>query len=145
MNKLIAFAVLSVLIFIAIYLYDKKYRDITDVRTYEDVEKLAEFDGDFEYREDGFYVILEDSRRFINWSEIIKITTKRFRYGRGSNSVYYIQTDNELFEIDTKKSGFYKFDIKIKENLEVTSNSQFGFSNINIDGLIFERSSDYAN
>jgi len=78
MNTIILFGVLSVLIFVVAYYWDKNYKKITDIRTYEDVEKLAEYDGDFQYRDDGFYIKLNDSKRFIKWNEIIQVTFKNY-------------------------------------------------------------------
>ena len=65
MNTIILLVVLAILIFVLAYYWDTNYRNINDIRTYEDVEKLAEFDGDFEYRDEGFYLKLKESRRFI--------------------------------------------------------------------------------
>lgn len=48
MNTIILLVVLAILIFVLAYYWDKNYRNINDIRTYEDVEKLAGFDGDFE-------------------------------------------------------------------------------------------------
>ena len=145
MNTIILFGVLSVLIFVVAYYWDKNYKKITDIRTYEDVEKLAEYDGDFQYRDDGFYIKLNDSKRFIKWNEIIQVTFKNYVVVGEFDTFYQIQTENETFEIDTEKSGFYKFKIKLDENLGIINNWQNELKKSGKEEIIFYRSSHYAN
>lgn len=139
MNTIILFVVLAVFIFVVAYYWDKNYRNINDIRTYEDVEKLARFDGDFEYRDEGFYVKLKESRRFIKWDEIINVISKKYSVAGESKIVYEIKTINESFEINLEKSGFYKFKIKLDENLQIINNWQNVLSKNNQDDIIFER------
>jgi|GEM_PF-1935950 len=139
MNTFILFVVVAILIFVVAYYWDKNYRTINDIRTYEDVEKLAEFDGDFEYRDDGFYLQSKESRRFIRWDEIINVISKRYSVAGESKIVYEIKTINESFEINLEKSGFYKFKIKLDENLHIITNWQNTLSKNNQDGIIFEK------
>lgn len=139
MNTIILFVVLAILIFVVAYYWDKNYRNINDIRTYEDVEKLAEFDGDFEYRDEGFYLKLKESRRFIRWDEIINVIFKKYSVAGEYKMVYEIKTLNESFEIDLEKSGFYKFKIKLDENLQIINNWQNVLSKNNRDDIIFER------
>ena len=145
MNTIILFVVLAVLIFVIAYYWDKNYRNINNIRTYEDVEKLAEFDGDFEYRDEGFYLKLKESRRFIRWDEIINVISKKYSVAGESKRVYEIKTVNESFEIDLEKSGFYKFKIKVNENLRIINNWQKELSKPDKGESIFERSSHYPN
>jgi len=145
MNTIILFGVLSVLIFVVAYYWDKNYKKITDIRTYEDVEKLAEYDGDFQYRDDGFYIKLNDSKRFIKWNEIIQVTFKNYIVVGEFDTFYQIQTENETFEIDTEKSGFYKFKIKLDENLGIINNWQNELKKSGKEEIVFDRSSHYAN
>ncbi|WP_028121099.1 hypothetical protein [Epilithonimonas tenax] len=139
MNTIILLVVLAILIFVLAYYWDKNYRNINDIRTYEDVEKLAEFDGDFEYRDEGFYLKLKESRRFIRWDEIINVISKKYSVAGESKMVYEIKTVNESFEIDLEKSGFYKFKIKLDDNLQIINNWQNVLSKNNRDDIIFER------
>mgnify|MGYP003600598047 CR=1 FL=1 len=139
MNTIILFVVLAVLIFVIAYYWDKNYRNINNIRTYEDVEKLAEFDGDFEYRDEGFYLKLKESRRFIRWDEIINVISKKYSVAGESKMVYEIKIVKEFFEIDLEKSGFYKFKIKLDENLHIINNWQNVLSGNNQDNIIFER------
>jgi len=139
MNTIILFVVLAVLIFVIVYYWDKNNRNINDIRTYEDVEKLVEFDGDFEYRDEGFYVKFKDSRKFIKWNEIINVISKKYSVVGESKMVYEIKTVNDFFEIDMEKSGFYKFKIKLEENLDIINNWQNVLSKNNQDEIIFER------
>jgi len=139
MNTIILFVVLAVFIFVVAYYWDKNYRNINDIRTYEDVEKLSEFDGDFEYRDEGFYVKLKESRRFIKWDEIINVISNKYSVAGESKIFYEIKTVNESFEIDLEKSGFYKFKIKLDENLHIINNWQNMLSKNNQDDIIFER------
>lgn len=145
MNKIILFVILTVLIFIVAYYWDKKHRKITDIRTYQDIEKLTEFDGDFEYRNDGFYIKLKDSRRFVKWNDIINVLSKKYSVVGETDTVYQIQTENETFEIDTEKSGFYKFKIKLDENLGIINNWQNELSKPAKEEIIFDRYSHYPN
>lgn len=118
----IFYVVAIIAVFYIAYLWDKKTKKIDDVRTYEDVEKLAEYDGDFEYHNYGFYIKFENTRKFVKWSEINKIIAKNFQVIRESKTVYFIQTDNDTFEIDSSKNGLYKFNIKAAENLSSFNN-----------------------
>ena len=145
MNTIILLVVLAILIFVVAYYWDTNYRNINDIRTYEDVEKLAEFDGDFEYRDEGFYLKLKESRRFIRWDEIINVISKKYSVAGESKMVYEIKTVNESFEIDLEKSGFYKFKIKVNENLRIINNWQKELSKPDKGEIIFERSSHYPN
>ena len=145
MNTIILLVVLAILIFVVAYYWDTNYRNINDIRTYEDVEKLAEFDGDFEYRDEGFYLKLKESRRFIRWDEIINVISKKYSVAGESKMVYEIKTVNESFEIDLEKSGFYKFKIKVNENLRIINNWQKELSKPDKGEIIFERSSYYPN
>ena len=145
MNTIILFVVLTVFIFVVAYYWDKNYKKITDIRTYEDVEKLVEFDGDFQYRDDGFYIKLNDSKRFIKWTEIIQVTFKNYIVVGEFDTFYQIQTENETFEIDTEKSGFYKFKIKLDENLGIINNWQNELKKSGKEEIIFDRSFHYAN
>ena len=139
MNTIILLVVLAILIFVLAYYWDTNYRNINDIRTYEDVEKLAEFDGDFEYRDEGFYLKLKESRRFIRWDEIINVISKKYSVAGESKMVYEIKTVNESFKIDLEKSGFYKFKIKLDDNLQIINNWQNVLSKNNRDDIIFER------
>ena len=139
MNTTFLFVFLAILIFIVAYYWDKNNKNVTDIRTYEDVEKLAEFDGDFEYKNEGFYVKLKESRRFIRWDGIINVISKKYSVAGESKTVYEIKTLNEFFEIDLEKSGFYKFKIKLDENLHIINNWQNVLSKNNQDDIIFER------
>lgn len=139
MNTIILFVFLAILIFVVAYYWDKNYRTINDIRTYEDVEKLAEFDGDFEYRKEGFYLKSKQSQRFIKWDEIINVISKKYAVAGESKIVYEIKTINESFEIDLEKSGFYKFKIKLDENLHLLNNWQNILLKSNEDDIIFER------
>ena len=145
MNTIILLVVLAILIFVVAYYWDTNYRNINDIRTYEDVEKLAEFDGDFEYRDEGFYLKLKESRRFIRWDEIINVISKKYSVAGESKMVYEIKTVNESFKIDLEKSGFYKFKIKVNENLRIINNWQKELSKPDKGEIIFERSSYYPN
>lgn len=139
MNTIILFVILAILIFVSAYYWDKNHSTINNIRTYEDVEKLAEFDGDFDYRDDGFFIKLKESRRFIKWDEIVNVISKKYSVAGESKIVYKIKTVNESFEIDLEKSGFYKFKIKLDENLHIINNWQNVLSKNNKDDIIFER------
>lgn len=139
MDRIVFYSVSTIVIFVVAYIWDKKSKSINDISTYEDVEKLAEFDGDFEYRDDGFYVKLKESRRFIKWNEIINVISKKYSVAGESKIVYEIKTENESFEISLEKSGFYKFKIKLDENLRIINNWQNVLSKNNQDDIIFEK------
>ncbi|MNK21050.1 hypothetical protein D3C87_393010 [compost metagenome] len=139
MDRIVFYSVSTIVIFVVAYIWDKKSKSINDISTYEDVEKLAEFDGDFEYRDDGFYVKLKESRRFIKWNEIINVISKKYSVAGESKIVYEIKTENESFEIGLEKSGFYKFKIKLDENLRIINNWQNVLSKNNQDDIIFEK------
>lgn len=122
MYWILFYTIAAVIIFYIAYYWDKKTKKIDDIRSFEDIEKLAEFDGDFEYHEIGFYLKLNNSRRFIKWSEIKLIIGKKFHVVRETKTVYYIKTNNEVFEIPSEKAGIYKFNIKAEENLSFYDN-----------------------
>lgn len=138
MDRLLFYSVSAIFIFVIAYFWDKKNKNIANASTYEDVEKLADFDGDFEYRDDGFYVKLKDSKRFVKWAEIIHVISKKYSVVGESDIVYQIQTENELFEIDYDKSGFYKFIIKLEENLEILP-TQKHYYNLGKEEIIYEK------
>lgn len=91
------------------------------------------------------YIKLNDSKRFIKWTEIIQVTSENYIVAGEFDIVYQIQTENETFEIDTEKSGFYKFKIKLNENLRIINNWQKELSKPDKGEIIFERSSHYPN
>lgn len=116
-NWIIFYVFAVIVIFYIAYIWDKKTKRIDDIRTYDDVEKLAKYDGDFEYLNYGFYIKFETTRKFIKWTEINRIIAKKYQVIREWKTVYYIQTDNDIFEIDSSKNGLYKFNIMAEENL----------------------------
>lgn len=138
MAYLLFYSISAIFIFVITYIWDKKNKSIGDASTYEDVEKMAAFNGDFDYRYDGFYVKIKDSRRFIEWNSIIRIITKKQKVVRKIDTVYYIQTENELFEIDYEKPGFYKFIIELEEHFDISPIPE-QYYNINGEKIIYEK------
>ncbi|WP_291938517.1 hypothetical protein [Chryseobacterium sp.] len=65
------------LCFVAICFAGAKIYAPGDEEDYESVEKemsrLYTEDGIFQYREDGFYVLKENSKEYIKWNEIVSV------------------------------------------------------------------------
>lgn len=85
----------------------------------EENDKLENFDGIFDYKNDGFYILGNSGCDFIKWSEIIEVNSFSIPVlKRGRQMGYEIITTNKNYEFnDETTPGIFKLGNMLAENL----------------------------
>ena len=125
------------LITCAIYLWYTKTTKSIGSGSYDDLERLNHFDGDFKYLNDGFYLSNLKSINIIKRSEITAIIAKPILFD--DDSLHYsifIKVNNDYTEIKSSIPGFQKFALKIKENLAIADCSWQWKLHSKVEGVI---------
>lgn len=122
-NKGFAYGIILLCLIAISFSYAKIKYPTESQNEYQEVEdendKLENFDGIFDYKNDGFYIVENNGRDFIKWSEIIEVNSFSIPLlKRERQTGYEIITTNKNFEFnDETTPGIFKLGNKLAENL----------------------------
>ncbi|MGA9211496.1 hypothetical protein [Kaistella sp.] len=121
LNWILLFLIVWIFITYVIFLWVKRSKKITDVTSYDDLERLNNHDGNFQYLNNGFYLLNTKDENVIKWNEIDSIIVKPISFN--DDLLHFsilIKVKSDYIEINNQTEGFQKFTNKINENLAVS-------------------------
>jgi len=122
-NKGIAYVIILICLISISFSYAKIKNPTEKIDEYkiaeEESDKLENFDGIFEYKNDGFYIKQNRTVEIVKWEEILEVNSFNIPFLKNERQIgYEIITLNKSYEFNDKETpGIFKLGNQLAENL----------------------------